>query len=741
MQLQSHFPHINLTKDQQAALEKLQTFLDGKGKIFLLKGYAGSGKTTLLKGVVDYLGAGERKCALMAPTGRATKVISEKTGGDAFTIHKTIYSFNDLHELEIPDEEGGVTFVYYYGLRGGADVFKHVFIVDEASMVSDVLSQGEFFRFGSGHLLRDLIAYTRVQDPAAETKIIFIGDPAQLPPIGMNFSPALDENYLSETYSLKVEQAELTEVKRQGGESGILKAATKIRKCLTSGFFNDFDLRANGKDLFNPPYSEFLNQYKAVSNRKIIISYKNKTALDINQQIRKDKYGGDVAVQPGDHIIIGANNYKLGILNGEFGVVVNADSVVISRDVSFVKKKGEHKTVRLIWRRVELLFPDSEEGEKVVTGLMLENYLYGDNFLDADEQRALYVDFKNRFSAPYKAADKPAPGPKSEEFRDAIMKDSYYNAILLKFGYAVTCHKAQGGEWDTAFVFWDRGANDGMNFYEGEQNRAGKTNPDFYRWAYTAITRASRQLHCINPPYFNSFSGVGYIPVNVQASFKELTGAQLAPEEVHLDEDLREELRAHKLLEAPAPLQDHYLAIRHLARKRYADIESWTRNNYEIRYVLKRENDKAGFMFWVNGKDEFRQNFQQIPKFTTSDPFFEELSKEFAALPKIHINRNDPELIVSRLEFDWKVEEERPFLGVLYEHLSEKTGTVNIRIDDIEHHSYRERYSFSRGIEKARVDIEYNGKGFFGRVVPLENHCNSQELLKDISAIFLNLKT
>ena len=154
--------------------------------------------------------------------------------------------------------------------------------------------------------------------------------------------------------------------------------------------------------------------------------------------------------------------------------------------------------------------PDEKGESKTVNGYMLENYLNGDNYLKPEEQQALYVDFKNR---------NPKLKPKTEEFKEAIKTDPYFNCILLKYGYAVTCHKAQGGEWDTTFVFWDKGVKEDFNFYNSEHNRSGKTNPDFYRWAYTAITRAARKLFCINPPCFNSFSGMSFIDVNVQKSF------------------------------------------------------------------------------------------------------------------------------------------------------------------------------------------------------------------------------
>jgi ATP-dependent exoDNAse (exonuclease V) alpha subunit len=163
MKIFNHFQHINLTNDQRNALEKLQAFLESDGQVFVLQGYAGSGKTTLLKGIVEYLQTLEKKYELMAPTGRAAKVIKQKTGFEATTIHKCIYSFEELQEVKQGDDENDISFLYQYKIRENPEVHNSILIVDEASMVSDILSQDEFLRFGSGYLLRDLIIYSRIQ--------------------------------------------------------------------------------------------------------------------------------------------------------------------------------------------------------------------------------------------------------------------------------------------------------------------------------------------------------------------------------------------------------------------------------------------------------------------------------------------------------------------------------------------------------------------------------------------------
>jgi hypothetical protein len=725
----NHFQHISLTNAQRQALEKLYAFLESDERVFILQGYAGSGKTTLLKGFVDYLQSLQKKYQLMAPTGRAAKVINQKTGFESTTIHKGIYSFEELQEIKQSEDENDVSFLYQYKIRNNPEVHDSVLIVDEASMVSDILSEGEFFRFGSGHPLRDLVAYGRIQDTLATSKIIFIGDPAQLPPIGMNFSPALDPVYLSQTFGVSISQAEMKEVKRQDATNGILQAATKVRQCLTSCYFNDFDLRENKRDIFNPSYQDYLETYKAQQDQKIIICYKNKTALDLNIAIRRDKFGNDLPIQPSDTVIIGGNNYRLGIMNGEFAVVSEASPSVESRVVSFYTQGGKGQSVTLTWRSISLVLPDENNLPRTVNGYILENYLYGDNYLKPDEQRALYIDFKNRY---------PKLKKGTEEFKEAIINDQYFNCILLKYGYAVTCHKAQGGEWTNAFVFWDRGTKVNFNFYESAHDRSGKTNSEFYRWAYTAVTRASKKLYCVNPPYFSSFSGMNYIDISVQKAFNSLIGKTTPNEKINITTVLPE-LKKFGLSEAPLTIQDHFIHQWYNLQKHFIDIYSWQKVGYEVRYVFKREDQTAAFKFWINGQDVFKANFQKLPAQTNSDELFESISKILQEATPIEVNRNNADGILTQIEFDITTEEEKPFLKNLFDFISKELSDDE-RITNIQHLEYRERYTIEKNSKSCIIDFEYDGAGFFGRVLPLENKTNSPELLTMIKAIVNNLK-
>lgn len=721
MSIFNHFHHINLTNDQRNALEKLQAFLESDERVFILQGYAGSGKTTLLKGFVEYLQSLEKKYQLMAPTGRAAKVINQRTGFNSTTIHKGIYSFEELQEIKQSEDENDVSFLYQYKIRNNPDVHDSILIVDEASMLSDILSQGEFFRFGSGHLLKDLFSYARIQERSIKSKVIFVGDPAQLPPIGMAFSPALEHDYINETYGVSASIAELKEVKRQDSKNGILHSATKIRKCLTSGYFNDFDLRENKQDIFNPAYQDYLETYKSQQDQKIIICYKNKTALDLNRAIRSDKFGDDLPIQPSDKVIIGGNNYRLGIMNGEFAIVSEASPSVESREVRFYEKAGKRQSVKLTWRSISLVLPDENNQPKTINGFILENYLYGDNYLKPKEQRALYVDFKNRHQGLKKG---------TEEFKEAIINDKYFNCILIKYGYAVTCHKAQGGEWANAFVFWDRGTTANFNFYESEHNVTHKTNPDFYRWAYTAVTRASKKLFCINPPYFSSFSGLNFIDGNVQQAFNELTGQLNPAAEININ-DVLPELKKFGLDDAPLSIQDHFIHRWNCLKQQYIDIVGWERKGYEIWYLFSRESQTAALKYWINGKNYFTGKFQKLPTQTNSNELFENILGILDGDTPVVVNRDNAEGILTKIEFDIAIEEEKPFLKTLFD-LIEKSLSDNEAITNIQHLEYRERYTIEYNTRSCVIDFEYDKAGFFGRVLPLANRCESTELLAEV---------
>ena len=483
----NHFQDLTLTDDQRNALEKIEKFLSSDAQIFILKGYAGSGKTTLLKGLVRYLQEEEKQCQVMAPTGRAAKILRKKVGQGA-TIHKTIYALEDIHTEHLENEETGEhSYLYHFPIRIEGDSKQRILIVDEASMVSNVKNEQEFFQFGTDILLADLLTYSRVRE--SHNKIIFVGDPAQLPPVGSPISQALNTDFF-EKLGLEYMQAEMTQVVRQGNNL-ILKNATTIRKVIEqpikSELVLDYDddfVKINIEDV-TTQYTELFPMPEL--GQGVVIAYSNRQCLHYNQSIRSKIFPNTPDVIAGDILLINQNNYTKGVelFNGDMVKVLEvSDELVIRKNIP-VFEKGVKKPTTLTFRGVKLL---PEGSDTIVECYIIDSLLNSiDRDLNPIEKRALFVDFVIRFREKY--GDKYKEG--SREFKEALKNDPYFNALRVKYGYAITCHKSQGGEWDTTFV----------DYY----GRTGLKN-DALRWSYTATTRAVKRCYAANAPYTSCFS-------------------------------------------------------------------------------------------------------------------------------------------------------------------------------------------------------------------------------------------
>ena len=280
---------MELTSQQSEATEKLRDFFGGSERCFILKGYAGTGKTFLLGCLARELAAKNRDVWLIAPTGRAARVLARKTGRDASTVHRAIYNLKELVE----HDDASAAFKFYFRLRDVAtDNLDVVVFVDEASMVSDHYSEGEFIRFGSGRLLADLLSFLRLNDPTQKSKLVMVGDPAQLPPVTSPLnSPALDAAYLSEMHELEAKEYELTEVVRQTAGSPILREATAIRETLASGFHNRLSIRPDPPSIEAVAEPDLPRRFVDANRgtrlpRAICVAYSNATCLNLNIAIR-----------------------------------------------------------------------------------------------------------------------------------------------------------------------------------------------------------------------------------------------------------------------------------------------------------------------------------------------------------------------------------------------------------------------------------------------------------------------
>jgi len=484
--IEQFFDGMIPTGDQRRVAESLESFFSGDAGVFILNGYAGTGKTTLLRSVCKYLDSQSRTFRLLAPTGRATQVLRQTTGYPCQTIHRSIYNLAKVEEAQ-----EGNTYRAHFSLQPNTDSSDCIYLVDEASLLSDVFSDHEFFVFGSGYLLRDLLMFS--DTAATRRKIVFIGDDAQLPPVNMNFSPALSPAFLQK-YISHVQTDKLEDVVRQEAGSGILTAATAIRQAIHTQAFHTFTLPSQAADISPVREEEVIDTYfQRIGNRGpeygVLITHSNRQALDYNLRIRERLWPETSdQVRAHDWLLITRNNYhgQVELFNGMFARVLEVGGISYQVHRSFTIAGGKRVTRHLDFRdvRVEVMSADGTPVTFKTT--LLDSFLTSaEGSLHPYDHRALYVDFKERMRH-------RGIKPGTREFWEQMRSDLYFNALQVKYGYALTCHKAQGGEWPEVLV--------DMKVY------CGRLSAFFFRWVYTAFTRSGQHLHIVNAQVFSALS-------------------------------------------------------------------------------------------------------------------------------------------------------------------------------------------------------------------------------------------
>ena len=457
-QIRANFPHTP-TPDQDLAMSRLAAFLTSPRAegAFILRGYAGTGKTSLVGALVHTLDALQQKCVLLAPTGRAAKVFAAYASHPAFTIHKRIY-----RQRAFTGEGGN------FALNDNLATHT-LFIVDEASMIANEGLSGTMF--GTGRLLDDLIHFVY---SGQGCRLLLTGDVAQLPPVGEEQSPALQADNLR-GYGLEVSVADLTQVVRQEQASGILWNATRLRRALEAGeVFTLPRLRVEGfDDIRLVPGNELIDALEECYARDgmdetIVICRSNKRANIYNEGIRQRILWREVALEAGDILMVAKNNYYWTEKDKRTDFIANGEMAIVRR----VRRTRQLYGFR--FADVTLRFPDNDDREQEVC--LLLDTLRGDApALTREEADRLFHAVLEDY------ADVPT---KSERIK-RLKSDPYYNALQAKYAYAVTCHKAQGGQWRN--VFLDQA-------YMPDEY----LTPDFFRWLYTAFTRATGTLWLVN---------------------------------------------------------------------------------------------------------------------------------------------------------------------------------------------------------------------------------------------------
>ncbi|OYT16872.1 MAG: ATP-dependent endonuclease [Bacteroidetes bacterium 4572_77] len=455
--LKSKFPH-QLTLDQEGLFVEFVRFVntDSLHKLFVLKGYAGTGKTSFVRSVVETLPGLKKRTVLLAPTGRAAKVLSAYSGKKAFTIHKKIY-FTGM------DKSGYMV----SNLRENLHL-NTLFIVDEASMISGYT----YNDFGGNDLLSDLISYVYSGE---NCHLMLIGDVAQLPPVGINISPALNIKELQKAYDFDIFQYELQEVVRQAAQSGILFNATAIRKkiqeeviekplfCLKE--FEDIK-NISGVD-FQDILSDSISQYG--EENVVVITRSNKRANIYNREIRNRILYKENRLESGDLLMVVRNNYFWLEENSQAGFIANGDIVEVVQVKSYMDLYGFE------FAQVEVQMIDYPEEASFDTTLLLSTLDSESPSLSFEENNQLYQEVMKDY----------AHLNTKKARMDAVKKNPYFNALQIKFATALTCHKTQGGQWDVVFLEQPWLPNDDLDV-------------EFGRWLYTAVTRATQKLYLVN---------------------------------------------------------------------------------------------------------------------------------------------------------------------------------------------------------------------------------------------------
>ena len=445
------------TASQLRMISVLGDFISSEdpGEVMMIRGYAGTGKTTLVSSLVKTLATLKRKSVLLAPTGRAAKVLGSYTKFPAWTIHKKIYR-------QKIGKDGFGEFVLDRNLH------KHTyFIVDEASMIGDRSPETVF---GSGDLLRDLLDYV---EQGTGCRLVLVGDTAQLPPVGLEISPALDPERL-EQLGYSVKEIEMTDVIRQTLDSGILQNATRIRDLITGGKvdYPAFDFRSF-EDLTLLGGDELLDTLSASYDRfgteeTIVVTRSNKRANRFNAGIRSQILWREEEVAPGDLLMVVKNNYFWKDENNRLDFIANGDIIRVEKVLKTVESHGHR------FSDILATLPDYGDLE-LEARIMLDVIDLDGPSLNREQQSALY----------YSVAEDYPEATTRVQVATRIATDPFYNALQVKFAYAVTCHKSQGGQWRS--VFLDQG------YFTDEM-----LSLDYLRWLYTAFTRASEHLYLVN---------------------------------------------------------------------------------------------------------------------------------------------------------------------------------------------------------------------------------------------------
>lgn len=695
------------TLSQRNALKEIEIFLkDGEQQVVNLVGAVNSGKTYLIREIIQIIQAEQGNYELLAPSKRIAEILSRREQITFTSIYTKIYSGSpdkEKEKIKIEEEEFNL---FRFPIRTNNDANDTIYIIDEAQLISDNFSRLDFFIFGSGKLLTDIKEFTQVQ--ASNRKIILIGDDKQIQS-GNSEQSALSNTYIETQLQLRNKQIELNEIIKQQDLENILDNAIEVRNAISKNSFNNLELIEDGTTIYHVDKTNFREHYERAilvnPFNTIIIRSTNKKVAEMNNWVRGKVLKRSSIIENGDYILL-YNNIRISaspeypdgttISNGEFGKISYVSNVIEEPLPKGFKLKGRKNEIKLRFRDVRINFINLNKEVKVKIS---EDFLVSESpETNPDEFIALMALFSMR---------NPNLKRDSEEFVTAIRNDPYINAAKIKFGYAITGHKAQGYKWNNLFV--------------GFETDGGKTNETFFRWVYTSITRTTQKLFLINPPFISPF---------INMEWKENNGETVETKKrlfhynlnTKIDESLQSEIRAFEFSQEKPLLVAFYHNVKLNLSTLGIQIKNVSHKPYQEHYEFARNGDSAIVKFYYNGQFKF-----------TAYSIINTSTKEFSEsiIEKLYSVADQEEIKEIQLT-------SKQFLTDLFERLSEKLETTGIKISHVESKSYLELYTFIKEQEKVNMNFWYDGEGFFTTVMCQSS--NSPLLVEKLMNIVNQLK-
>lgn len=719
---------ITPSQDQEKLLSSLNDFIESKDKIFIMKGYAGTGKTTITKYIVEFLSIQIKenktpiyRVSLAAYTGRAAMILKNKTGFNATTIHKLIYNYNKFEEVKTGNkfEDQKKFKIQFKLITDKVSDINQIIIIDEASMISNSYTEDDFYRFGSGFLLNDLMEYATINNTSINTKIIFIGDPAQLPPVNENTSKALSTDYITQEYNITPIEYTLTQVMRHQKESGILDNATILRNLISSQKKNNIKFLFNNYDFIKIDLESVIDNYikhfsiESIDNT-ILINFTNKSSLNYNLQI-KERLNKKNEICIGDILMAYSNNYNYAveIFNGSIFKVVEIGKRETKNHLKTYTKDQKIEHISLTFLDIVIEIENDGKKEKLQCKI-IEDFLFSEiPQLNYSQNIALYLDFLIRNGNLKKG---------TEEFKSAMKNDVYFNALRVKFGYSITAHKAQGGEWKNAIINLD--------------SNISKLCDQYLRFAYTAITRSSEKEFIFNAPNITLFNKFDYkaletfnnndnetiINFNIPNNFESILD-QFQVTNISFN-------RLQKFKNIYAITQYYNIDI----KNRFQE------NEYKEIYEFSLE-DKTGTLIFNLKKNDVYSSIQKSNK-KSSNQDFESFLFEIMEQKKIvnFIDINDSNNIdLSEYQID-KLDKKH-IVKPLYDELFHRFKKEKIIITNIECYDFHDLFTLKSNHESAVIQFYRNQNNEYTSAIPVKSKCNDISIIKKINSILETFKS